>query len=270
MTAAASDVLARILSTKSTELEAAKRLRPLADLQRAAAAAGAPRGFCRALGARLVAGGDAVIAEIKKASPSKGLLREDFDPAAIARSYQRGGATCLSVLTDVTYFQGSTDALIQARAACELPVLRKDFVIDPYQLVEARAMGADCILLIVAVLDQAALSTFASRAHELGLDVLVEAHDGEELERALALSGDPARTVIGINNRNLRTFETRLDTTLELVERVPPGRIFVTESGIGDRDDVTRMRTHGVRGFLIGETFMRADDPGRALAGLFA
>jgi indole-3-glycerol phosphate synthase len=210
-----------------------------------------------------------VIAEIKKASPSKGLLRAAFDPAAIARSYQAGGATCLSVLTDTNYFQGSVDALIAARAACDLPVLRKDFIIDRYQIAESRAMSADCILLIVAALDQTRLASLADEAVALGMDVLIEAHDADELQRALDLAVDPTRAVIGINNRNLRTFETRLETTLALVGRLPAARLLVTESGIATRADVARMRAAGVHGFLIGETFMRAEDPGQALADLF-
>lgn len=265
-----SDILKRILATKAVEVAEAKRRRSYADLEADAAAADAPRGFARALSDRIAAGGAAVIAEVKKASPSRGLLRERFDPAAIARSYEAGGATCLSVLTDATYFQGSTDALLAARAACSLPVLRKDFTIDPYQLVEARAMGADCILLIVAALEQSSLDALAVDAIDRGMDVFVEAHDAGELDRALRLAIDPARIVVGVNNRDLRTFETRLDTTLDLLDRMPADRQLVTESGIATRDDVARMRGAGVHGFLIGEAFMRADDPGRALAALFA
>ena len=267
---AAGDILAKILRTKADEVSVARRMQPLADLARVAARAGPTRGFAKALRERIAAGNAAVIAEVKKASPSKGLLRADFLPASIARAYQRGGATCLSVLTDATYFQGSRDALVAARAACELPVLRKDFMIDPYQVVEARAMGADCILLIVAALDRDRIGTMADQAHELGMDVLVEAHDAAELDLALSMTADPARTVIGINNRNLRTFETRLETTLDLVDRLPADRILVTESGIATRADVSRLRDDGVHAFLIGETFMRADDPGQALAELFA
>ncbi len=265
-----SDILERILATKAVEVASAKARRPQAVVEADALASDAPRGFVRALSSRIAAGRAAVIAEVKKASPSKGLLREHFDPAAIARSYEAGGAACLSVLTDADYFQGSTEALLAARAACGLPVLRKDFTIDSYQLVEARAMGADCVLLIVAALAEPMLATLARQAVELGLDVLVEAHDASELDRALALDVDPMRVVVGINNRNLRTFETRLETTLDLLARVPAGRTIVTESGIATRADVARMRAHGVHGFLIGETFMRADDPGRALAALFA
>ena len=270
MTTPTSDILERILATKASEVAAARRLRPARDVERAARQADAPRCFARALVTRVEAGDAAVIAEVKKASPSKGLLRADFDPAAIARSYEMGGAACLSVLTDATYFQGSSDALVAARSACGLPVLRKDFMIDPYQLVEARAMGADCILLIVAALDERTLASMASDAHALGMDVLVEAHDAGELDAALALGTDPARTLIGINNRDLRTFETRLETTLDLVDRLPEGRPLITESGIATRADVERMREAGVHGFLIGETFMRAADPGAALADLFA
>ena len=264
------DILARILATKADEVAQAKRAFPHTELLAVAHDADRPRGFVDALTARVEAGRAAVIAEVKKASPSKGLLRADFDPAALAKSYETGGAACLSVLTDVSYFQGSTAALLAARAACRLPVLRKDFMVDPYQVVEARAMGADCILLIVAALDAAMLDTLAADAHALGMDVLIEAHDARELDAALQVRGDAARTVIGVNNRNLRTFETRLETTLDLLERMPEGRMLVTESGIATRDDVARMRAHGVHGFLIGETFMRAPDPGRALADLFA
>ncbi len=268
--AASSNALDRILATKHVEVDAAKRARPLADVEAAAWAADRPRGFAAALRARVAAGAAGVVAEVKKASPSKGVLRADFDPAAIARSYEVGGATCLSVLTDVDWFQGSRDALVAARAACALPVLRKDFVVDAYQLLESRAMGADCVLLIVAALDDARLDAFATEAVALGMDVLVEAHDGAELDRALRIAADPARVLLGINNRDLRTFDTRLETTLALVDRVPPGRLLVTESGIATRDDVARLRAAGVHAFLIGETFMRAEDPGTALAALFA
>jgi indole-3-glycerol phosphate synthase len=237
---------------------------------RAAEAGDAPRGFARAIASRIASGRAAVIAEIKKASPSKGLLRDVFDPAALAVSYEAGGATCLSVLTDTIYFQGSTAALVAARASCSLPVLRKDFIVDPYQVAEARAMGADCILLIVAALDPSRIEALASLAQGLGMDVLVEAHDAAELDLALRLQADPARTLLGINNRNLRTFETRLETTLDLLDRLPQGRTLITESGIVTRGDVARMRGAGVDGFLIGETFMRAPEPGRALAELFA
>jgi indole-3-glycerol phosphate synthase len=217
------------------------------------------------LQAKVAAGQPAVIAEVKKASPSKGVLREHFVPADIARSYEAGGAACLSVLTDVQFFQGSTAYLQQARAACSLPVLRKDFIIDPYQVVEARAMGADCILLIAACLDDAQMAELEACALELGLDVLVEVHDAPELERALRLK----TPLVGVNNRNLRTFEVSLDTTLELRDRIPVGRLLVTESGILGREDVRRMRAAGVHAFLVGEAFMRAPEPGVALQGLF-
>lgn len=263
------DILARILATKVDEVARARRAVPEAELVAVANDLGPCRGFADALRMRIAAGWPAVIAEVKKASPSKGLLRPDFDPAAIARSYEAGGAACLSVLTDVSYFQGSVDALVAARAACALPVLRKDFTIDDYQVVEARAMGADCVLLIVAALTGPMLDQLASRAYALGMDVLIEAHDARELDAALRVRTDPARTIIGVNNRNLRTFETRLDTTLDLLDRMPAGWLLVTESGIATRDDVARMRGRGVHGFLIGETFMRAPDPGRALADLF-
>jgi indole-3-glycerol phosphate synthase len=207
-----------------------------------------------------------VIAEIKKASPSKGLLRADFHPAEIARSYQAGGAACLSVLTDVDFFQGADDHLRQARGACALPVLRKDFVIDPYQVYEARAIGADCILLIVACLGDAALRELAGLATHLDMDVLVEVHDADELARALAVPG----RLIGINNRDLRSFDVRLETTLGLLDAIPPQRLVVTESGIHTREDVGRMRQAGVHAFLVGESFMRADDPGEKLKDLFA
>jgi indole-3-glycerol phosphate synthase len=223
------------------------------------------RGFAAALQARVAAGRPAVIAEVKKASPSKGVLREHFVPADIARSYEAGGAACLSVLTDVQFFQGSTAYLQQARAACSLPVLRKDFIIDPYQVVEARAMGADCILLIAACLDDAHMAELEACALGLGLDVLVEVHDAAELERALRLK----TPLVGVNNRNLRNFEVSLDTTLELRDRVPAGRLLVTESGILGREDVRRMRAAGVHAFLVGEAFMRAPEPGVALQGLF-
>jgi indole-3-glycerol phosphate synthase len=224
-----------------------------------------PRGFVAALRGRIGQGEAAVIAEIKKASPSKGLLRPDFDPAAIARSYAANGAACLSVLTDVDFFQGADAYLRQARAACPLPVLRKDFVIDPYQVYEARALDADCILLIVAALDDAELSALHRLALTLGMDALVEVHDGEELERALDLDA----AMIGINNRDLRSFETRLETTLDLRASVPAGVLLVTESGILASEDVARMRAADVHAFLVGEAFMRAEDPGAALTRLF-
>jgi indole-3-glycerol phosphate synthase len=261
-----SDILRRILATKADEIARGRASRPLSDLERESRSMGPRRGFAAALRQRVAAGGAAVIAEVKKASPSKGVLRADFQPAAIAASYARHGATCLSVLTDREYFQGSADYLQQARAACELPVLRKDFIIDPYQVVEAAAMGADCILLIAAALNDTQMGELEACATEHDLDVLVEVHDRPELDRALQL-----RTpLVGVNNRNLRTFETRLDTTLELLAAIPSDRLVITESGIRTPQDVTRMRTAGVHAFLIGETFMRAEDPGRALAELFA
>ena len=263
------DILKRILARKREEI-AGRRERTdddaLAELASMRAADGdAPRGFARAMRATLDAGGAAVIAEIKKASPSKGVLREDFDPAAIARSYERGGAACLSVLTDADFFEGSEGALEEARAACSLPVIRKDFLIDPYQVVEARAIGADCVLLIAAALDDDAMADLYRQAVELGMDVLVEVHDAEELERALAL--EPM--LLGINNRDLRTFDVTLDTTLGLLERVPDGTVVVTESGILERADVERMRASDVHAFLVGEAFMRAEEPGGALRALF-
>jgi indole-3-glycerol phosphate synthase len=246
-------------------VQQARRVRSLADLHSDVVQAPPVRGFAAALQARVAAGRPAVIAEVKKASTSKGVLREHFVPADIARSYEAGGAVCLSVLTDVQFFQGSTAYLQQARAACSVPVLRKDFIIDPYQVVEARAMGADCILLIAACLDDAQMSELEACALELGLDVLVEVHDAPELERALRLK----TPLVGVNNRNLRTFAVSLDTTLELRDRIPAGRLLVTESGILSREDVRRMRAAGVHAFLVGEAFMRAPEPGVALQGLF-
>ena len=260
-----SDILQRIVAVKQEEVQQARRVRSLADLHSDVAQAPPVRGFAAALQARVAAGQPAVIAEVKKASPSKGVLREHFVPADIARSYETGGAACLSVLTDVQFFQGSTAYLQQARAACSVPVLRKDFIIDPYQVVEARAMGADCILLIAACLDDAQMSELEACALELGLDVLVEVHDAPELERALRLK----TPLVGVNNRNLRTFAVSLDTTLELRDRIPAGRLLVTESGILSREDVRRMRAAGVHAFLVGEAFMRAPEPGVALQGLF-
>ena len=261
-----SDILQRIVAVKRDEVAQARRRYGLAELQAQAAAASPARGFAAALRARVEAGHPAVIAEVKKASPSKGVLREHFVPADIARSYESGGAACLSVLTDERFFQGCAAYLQQARESCSLPVLRKDFLIDPYQVVEARAMGADCVLLIAACLDDGLMSELEACATEQGLDVLVEVHDGEELERALRL-----RTpLIGVNNRNLRTFEVSLDTTIGLLPRVPGDRLLVTESGILARADVQRMRSAGVHAFLVGEAFMRAPDPGQALRDLFA
>jgi indole-3-glycerol phosphate synthase len=260
------DILARILATKAKELGISKAEVPLAEIRARAAASTAPRDFAGAMRAAIAAGRSAVIAEIKKASPSKGVLRPIFDPAAIARRYEAGGAACLSVLTDRDYFQGRPEHLGAARDACALPALRKDFLIDEYQVHEARALGADCILLIVAALDDARLVALERVARDLGMSVLVEVHDGTELERALRLS----TPLIGINNRNLRTFNVSLDTTLNLLAGVPADRLVVTESGILAPADVARMRARGVHAFLVGEAFMRAADPGAALATLFA
>ena len=260
-----SDILQRIVAVKQEEVARARSARSLADLRSDLDRAPAVRGFAAALQARVALGQPAVIAEVKKASPSKGVLREHFVPADIARSYEAGGAACLSVLTDVQFFQGAAAYLQQARAACSLPVLRKDFIIDPYQVVEARAMGADCILLIAACLDDGQMAELEACALELGLDVLVEVHDGPELERALRLK----TPLVGVNNRNLRTFEVSLDTTLGLRDRIPAGRLLVTESGILGREDVRRMRDAGIHAFLVGEAFMRAPEPGLALQGLF-
>ena len=259
------DILQRIVAVKREEVAAARAVRSLASWREEAESRRDLRDFAAALRSRVAAGGAAVIAEVKKASPSKGVLREHFVPAEIAASYERGGAACLSVLTDRRFFQGADAYLQQARAACALPVLRKDFMVDEYQVVQARALGADCILLIAACLDDAQMADLEACALGLGLDVLVEVHDGDELDRALRL-----RTrLLGINNRNLKTFEVTLDTTLGLLPRVPADRLLVTESGILARADVLRMRQAGVHAFLVGEAFMRAPDPGAALAGLF-
>jgi indole-3-glycerol phosphate synthase len=260
------DILKKIMHRKVEEVRARAQALPVAELARVVAEAGPPRGFAEALAARLATGEPAVIAEIKKASPSKGVLREDFHPAEIAASYARGGAACLSVLTDRDFFLGSETYLMEARAACSLPVIRKDFIIDPYQVHEARAIGADCILLIVACLSDARMAELNDLAQRLGMDVLVEVHDGEELERALRLPG----RLVGINNRDLRSFQVSLDTTIGLLDAIPADRILVTESGILTPGDVARMRGHGVNAFLVGEVFMRAEDPGAELARLFA
>jgi indole-3-glycerol phosphate synthase len=259
------DILQKILRTKQEEIAARSAVRPLAQLQAAAASASPVRGFEQSMRQRLAVGESAVIAEIKKASPSKGLIRADFDPPAIAASYERGGAACLSVLTDAQYFQGSESYLQAARAACQLPVIRKDFIVDRYQVYEARAIGADCILLIVAALADAQMMDLYALATELGMDALIEVHDKDELGRALRLNAP----LIGINNRNLRTFETSLQTTLELLPDVPDDVLLVTESSIHTPADVQLMREHGVNAFLVGETFMRAEDPGTELKKLF-
>ena len=264
-----SDILNKILAVKADEVAAAKKQRDLyslrSEVESDQEARRGLRGFEQGLRAKIAAGQAGVIAEVKKASPSKGVLRPDFQPAAIAQSYAEHGAACLSVLTDVQFFQGSVDYLRQARAACALPVLRKDFMVDLYQVYEARAMGADAILLIVSALDHGLMAELEACALELGMDVLVEVHDGEELDAALKL-----RTpLVGINNRNLRTFEVTLDTTLGLLDRIPQDRLVVTESGILGPADVARMRAANVHAFLVGEAFMRAENPGRELQRLF-
>jgi len=263
---AAPTVLKRIFDRKEEEVAERRRIRSLSDVQSAAAEALPSRGFRQALTAKVASGSAAVIAEVKKASPSKGIIREQFDPAEIATQYEAGGATCLSVLTDIDFFQGADEYLQCARAACALPVLRKDFTLDPYQIYEARALGADAILLIVACLDRPHLSELYQCAREAGLDVLVEVHDADELEEALTLNVD----LIGINNRNLHTFETSLATTYHLLDQIPPGVQVVTESGLSSATEIAEMRRKGVHTFLIGETFMRAEDPGEALQRLFA
>ena len=274
------NILQEILISKIREVAAAKAVQPLAALRRQAEAAAPPRNFTCAIRDDIAAGSAAIIAEIKKASPSKGMLRENFDPAAIAASYALHGATCLSILTDRQFFRGDAEYLKEARAACQLPVLRKDFILDEYQVIEARVMGADCILLIVAAFrmplaegegcnekDEAVdrMMKLESLAHSLGMAVLIEIHNAGELELALQLDSP----LIGINNRNLHTFETSLDTTLELLDRMPQERIVISESGIGSPSDVRLMRDHRVHAFLVGEAFMRADDPGAELARLF-
>jgi indole-3-glycerol phosphate synthase len=260
-----SDVLNRILAVKQEEIAAARAMRSLESLRDEAAGLPPPRDFAGAIRERIGGGRSAVIAEIKKASPSKGVLRADFDPAAIARSYAAHGAACLSVLTDRQFFQGAPEFLQAAREVSGLPCLRKDFIVDRYQVYESRVMGADCILLIVAALEQARMIELAGIAASLGMGVLVEVHDARELERALDLQ----TPLVGVNNRNLRTFEVSLDTTIELLPRMSPGRIPVAESGILARADVERLRAHGVGAFLVGEAFMREPDPGRALVALF-
>ena len=260
-----SDILKKILATKEIEVAASKAAVSLDQLQALAEAQPEPRDFVGSIYKKVVANKPAVIAEIKKASPSKGIIREDFNPAQIARSYEKGGAACLSVLTDAEYFQGSAEYLRQARAACKLPVLRKDFMIDPYQIFEARAMGADCVLLIVAALELKQMQALELLANELGMAVLVEVHDADELELALQLD----TPLIGINNRNLRTFEVSLQTTLDLLKVLPEDRFVVTESGIFTPEDVKIMRDNDVQAFLVGEAFMRQPDPGAELARVF-
>ena len=261
-----SDILEKIVAVKRQEVAAALARKPLSAMRADAESRVLTRDFVGAMRAKIAAGLPAVIAEVKKASPSKGVLRADFIPADIAQSYAEHGAACLSVLTDQQFFQGSVDYLKQARASCDLPVLRKDFMVDPYQVYEARAMGADCILLIAACLDDAQMQSLEALAMSLDMAVLVEVHDGAELQRALQLK----TPLLGINNRNLKTFEVSLDTTLGLLTDVPAGHLLVTESGISTVADVQRMRSAGVQAFLVGEVFMRADEPGQALAALFA
>nr|WP_242700005.1 indole-3-glycerol phosphate synthase TrpC [Delftia sp. SD083] len=266
-----SDILKQICDVKVQEVAAAQKRMPFADMRRDAESRVLTRDFVGALRAKIAAGHAGVIAEIKKASPSKGVIREDFIPADIAQSYADGdgkgvSAACLSVLTDKQFFQGSVDYLKQARASCHLPVLRKDFMVDPYQIYESRAMGADCVLLIAACLDDAQMAEMEQIAHSLDMAVLVEVHDGAELDRALRLK----TPLVGINNRNLRSFEVSIQTTLDLQKNVPADRLLVTESGIGSREDVKAMRDAGIHSFLVGEAFMRAKEPGEALAKLFA
>jgi indole-3-glycerol phosphate synthase len=260
-----SDILNKILATKAIEVAAAKAKLSIEQVQKLATEQTSARDFVGAIRAKIAEGNSAVIAEIKKASPSKGIIRADFKPAEIAASYEAGGAACLSVLTDMQYFQGSSDYLKAARAACSLPVLRKDFMIDSYQVYEARAMGADCILLIAAALSLAKMQELESIAHSLGMAVLVEVHNGEELTEALKLS----TPLLGINNRNLRTFDVTLQTTLDLLPRIASDKIIVTESGIFTSEDVVLMRNNNVHTFLVGEAFMRQDDPGQALKEVF-
>ena len=261
-----SDILNKIIATKHEEITAALAIKPLAVVEAEAAAQPAPRDFVAAIRNKIVYGQPAIISEIKKASPSKGVIRPDFHPAEIARSYEQHGAACLSVLTDRQYFQGCPEFLQAARAACALPVLRKDFMVDAYHVAEARAMGADAILLIAAALTLAEMQALEAQAFAYGMAVLVEVHNGEELDAALQLK----TPLLGINNRNLRTFEVTLNTTLGLLSRIPDDKIVVTESGILSPDDVSLMRANNVQSFLVGEAFMRAPDPGIELARLFA
>lgn len=259
-------VLEKILARKAEEVAERRARASFAEVEAAARAADPVRGFARALQERVARQEAAVIAEVKKASPSKGVLREHFVPAEIAKSYETGGAACLSVLTDIDFFQGADEYLQQARAACSLPVIRKDFMIDPYQIVEARALGADCVLLIVSALDDVRMAELAATAQDVGLDVLVEVHDGAELERALTTLDTP---LVGINNRNLHSFEVSLETTLDLLPRIPSDRLVITESGILSRTDVELMEINRVYSFLVGEAFMRAEEPGAELKRLF-
>jgi indole-3-glycerol phosphate synthase len=265
MTVNAPTILRKILARKREEVAGRRARNSLGSLEQRITEQSATRGFAMAMQHRIAGGEPAVIAEVKKASPSKGVIREDFHPAQIAQSYQSGGATCLSVLTDIDFFQGSDEYLQQARAACDLPVLRKDFTVDPYQVVEARAIGADAVLLIAAALDDEQMLELAHTAEEVGVDVLVEVHDRAELERALELS----TPLVGINNRDLHTFDMRLETTLDLLPYIPADRVVVTESGIHTPEDVTLMREQSVHAFLVGEAFMRASEPGDKLRELF-
>lgn len=258
-------ILKKIVDRKWEEVKERSALVSIEALRQQATEQDACRGFQQAIEAKISAGQPAVISEIKKASPSKGVLRENFQPAEIAKSYEQAGAACLSVLTDVDYFQGADEYLKQARAACSLPVLRKDFMVDPYQVVEARAIGADCILLIAACLSDEQMKELDDCARELGMDVLVEVHDAEEFERAIALPSP----LLGINNRNLHTFDVTLQTTYDLLPKLPEGTLLVTESGIMGKEDVSAMRNQNVNAFLVGEAFMRADDPGAQLSKLF-
>lgn len=260
-----SDILQKIVQRKVEENNERCLKVTMEDIIQRCATASKPRGFVQSMRNKIAAGQPAVIAEIKKASPSKGVMRENFKPAEIAQSYAKHGAACLSVLTDEDFFQGCTDYLIEARNACDLPVIRKDFIIDPYQVYEARAMGADCILLIVAILDDASLHGLLAQANQLGMDVLMEVHDEDEMRRALKTNCE----LIGVNNRNLRTFETSLDTTLRMLPMVPNDRLLVTESGIHTADDVKMMRENDVNAFLVGEAFMKVAEPGERLAELF-
>jgi indole-3-glycerol phosphate synthase len=259
------DILKKIVKRKYEEIEERESMKSIEQLKQETSSASLVRPFVGSMQANLADNRSAVISEIKKASPSKGVMRENFNPAEIAISYEKAGASCLSVLTDKDFFQGSEEYLQQARAACNLPVIRKDFILAPYQVYEARAMGADCILLIVSILEDDNLQSLYILARELGMDVLIEVHDKEELLRSLPIGA----TLVGINNRNLRTFETSLDTTIDLLSLIPEGRIVVTESGIHRVDDIKIMRDHQVNSFLVGEAFMRADDPGLALHRLF-